>query len=431
MTDDVHDEGLLERATDALRELPVPIGPEEAVRRQLIDRLSEVDHPVMPSKLQDLVKRRLTMPRILGIAASLLLFAVAIGWLVSVRTASAGGAFARMLEEVANARTIVFKSRVEVGDSQGMHGTTMVLEPDWVRGEVVEGDNNYVHIQNLKQHKWLTLIPATKKARLISADEKSGVPTNNFIDQIREVRESSAEFLAKENIDGRETLKYRCDHPSGHYLMWIDPQTDLPVKVVMSEAKEGQKSHVTITLTDFRWNAPLDKSLFTLDLPAGYELEEQQRIESVLDPANFVKTLKAYVRLNNNQFPDEFNALSPGSMIQFLDDPSLPDEQRMANYRRKLAYVMELDLEKMSNEEFRKKGTEIGRDMAQGTVFLQVLPQTHEWNYVGKGVKLGEADKVVAWWAPKDSSDQPKMATVLYGDLHIETKPAEGLPTGN
>jgi hypothetical protein len=152
-----------------------------------------------------------------------------------------------------------------------------------------------------------------------------------------------------------------------------------------------------------------------------------------LEPKNFIATLKAYVRLNNDKFPDEFNALTPGSMIKFLDDPSLPEAERKANYRRKLARALDRpDAESMSDDEWKKLGPEIGRIFAQGAVFLQILAQSHDWHYVGKGVKLGEADKIVAWWAPKDQASNKgneNVATVLYGDLHIETKPTDGLPT--
>jgi hypothetical protein len=110
----------------------------------------------------------------------------------------------------------------------------------------------------------------------------------------------------------------------------------------------------------------------------------------------------------------------------------------MANYRRKLARALERpDLENLSNEQWQKESSTVGRTFAQGAVFIQVLLQSHKWHYTGKGVKLGEADKIVAWWAPKETTsgsqqaNQPKTATVLYGDLHIETKPVEGLPTGN
>jgi hypothetical protein len=91
------------------------------------------------------------------------------------------------------------------------------------------------------------------------------------------------------------------------------------------------------------------------------------------------------------------------------------------------------DLEKLSEAEWSKVGQELARTFAGGAVFLQVLSQTNEWHYVGKGVKLGDADKVVAWWAPKaeakkDQETTAKPATVLYGDFHTEAKPVAGLP---
>lgn len=369
------------------------------------------------------------MRRFIMIAASVLVVSAMIGWLASLTGTTGGSAFARMLAQVANARTVVFKSRAEVGDPpHRMEGKTMLLEPDWIRGEMIENDQVVIHIQNLKERKWLTLLPATKKARLRRSENDSTPQPKNFIAHLREVRESSAEFLGREQINGKETLKYRCEHPSGHYLLWIAPDTNLPVKVVMTESKEGSKALVTLTMSDFEWNPSLDESMFTLNVPDGYQLELDEIVKPVLDPESFIATLKAYVRLNQGAFPDEFNALTPGSMIKFFDDPSLPEKERIANYRRKLANAFDRpDLKDATDEEWQKQGREIGKIMAQGGVFLQVLPETHEWHYLGKGIKLGDADKVVAWWAPKEGKES-KSATVLYGDLHLETKSVDGLP---
>jgi hypothetical protein len=295
-----------------------------------------------------------------------------------------------------------------------------------------EGDNHTIHVHNRKDRKGLTLLPTTRKAWLRTMADDLAQQPKNMIVLIREVRESSAERLGTEQVDGKDTTKYRCEHPSGHYLLWVDAKTNLPVKVVVSESRDDAAPAVIVTMTNFQWNVPLDESLFTLDIPAGYELEKEQIGESALDPKNFIIVLKAYARLNGGVFPDEFNALTPGSMIKFLDDPTLPDEARMANYRRKLAEAMERpELANLTDEEWGKHGSEIGRTFAQGAVFLQAISLTSDWHYTGKGVKLGEADKIVAWWAPKEADDQPRMATVLYGDLHTETKPVESLPPNN
>jgi hypothetical protein len=370
------------------------------------------------------------MPRIFSVAAAFLVVALGVGWLASWDNPAASAALARMRDQVAKSRTVVYQTRIKIGSLPERRNKTMIWEPDLAREEMVEGDHLTILIHNGKQRKSLMLLPASKKARLRDISEESQL--KSVVELIREVRESSAVLLGKEQINGEETLKYRCDHPTGHYLLWIAADTDLPMKVVVSESQEHEKSHVAITMTDFKWNGPLDESLFSLEVPAGYVLEEEHLAETVLDPKNFIIVLKAYARLNGSVFPDEFNALTPGSMIQFLDDPTLPDDQRMANYRRKLAEAVERpELANLTDEEWKKHGSEIGRTFAQGAVFVQAVSLTNDWHYTGKGVKLGEADKIVAWWAPKDGDEESKTAAVLFGDLHIETKPTESLPAGN
>jgi outer membrane lipoprotein-sorting protein len=427
----------LELIVDKMRDMSAPAGPDAAFQRRLVARLASFDgRPSAPS--QDANTRRITMRTFFGVAASIVIVGT-IGWVATLNRTSSGAAFAQMLQQMADVRTAVFTSLAQIGETtHSMKSKTMLLEPDWVREEIVEGDNNHltIHVHNVRQRKSLMLQPGSKQARLRTMDGQSIAQPKNAIELIRSVRESSATFLGREQVDGTETLKYRCDHPTGHYLLWIAPATDLPVKVVITETADDAEPQVTITLTDFQWNVPLDTTLFTLEVPEGYEFEQERLAMSVLDPENLIVTLKAYVRLNNNEFPDEFNALSPGSMIQFLDDPKLPPAERMANYRQKLAHAMERpDLARLTAEQWQKEAPNIGRIFATGAAFLQAITQSHDWHYIGKGVKLGEADKIVAWWAPKEATDdlqaaeRVKTATVLFGDLHIETKPADGLPT--
>jgi hypothetical protein len=433
-------DNVLERAVDQLRCMQLPAGPDDVFRSRLIDRLVAIN-PNSYQAIHSSQNRRITMRRVIAMAASVLAVSALIAWLTSLSSSSPGSAFARMLQQVAEARTAVFNSRVEVrGMSPAMEQRTMLLEPDWVRDEITEGEDRRtaIHIHNLKLRKSLRLQPDAKKAQLRTGDGQPPLQVSNVIDLIQKVRKSSAEFLGKEQIDGIESLKYRYDHPTGHYLIWIAPTTDLPVKVVITETGQDEQSHVTITMTGFQWNIPLDESLFTLIPPEGYEFEQEQIATTLLDPTNFIITLKAYVRLNDGKFPDEFNALTPGSMIKFLDDPKLPPEERMANYRRKMAHAFERpEMENMSQEEWQSQGQKIGKILAQGATFVHAVAQSHEWHYLGKGATMGQADKIVAWWALNDDSpngsqaNEPKSATVLYGDLHLETKPTTGLPTGN
>ena len=65
-------------------------------------------------------------------------------------------------------------------------------------------------------------------------------------------------------------------------------------------------------------------------------------------------------------------------------------------------------------------------------MFYETTRQSHHCHFQGNDIKLGEADKIVAWWYPKeDMADEGAdldTAHVLYGDLRIETMPVDELP---
>ena len=55
-------------------------------------------------------------------------------------------------------------------------------------------------------------------------------------------------------------------------------------------------------------------------------------------------------------------------------------------------------------------------------IFLQSFEIGGNWAYLGKGAKLGDADKVILWYQPEGSNT----CRAIYGDLHVEdTAPAD------
>jgi len=69
--------------------------------------------------------------------------------------------------------------------------------------------------------------------------------------------------------------------------------------------------------------------------------------------------------------------------------------------------------------------TQLGMTMGKGFVFFQQLdPTGATWHYAGSGVKLGEADKAIFWYQPKNSQTY----RVIYGDLSIKDVAPENLP---
>jgi hypothetical protein len=52
----------------------------------------------------------------------------------------------------------------------------------------------------------------------------------------------------------------------------------------------------------------------------------------------------------------------------------------------------------------------------------ETVPGT--FRYLGKGVKLGDKDRIVCWYKPKDTPNYH----VVYGDLSVKDVTADALP---
>jgi hypothetical protein len=55
---------------------------------------------------------------------------------------------------------------------------------------------------------------------------------------------------------------------------------------------------------------------------------------------------------------------------------------------------------------------------------LRSSPKSFDLHYVGDGVRLGEAEKVILWYRPEGASNY----RVLYGDLSVRDVAPENLP---
>ena len=65
-----------------------------------------------------------------------------------------------------------------------------------------------------------------------------------------------------------------------------------------------------------------------------------------------------------------------------------------------------------------------GEQFTKGMIFLQELEFGGKWGYAGKGVKLGDADKIILWYQPQGSNTY----RAIYGDLRVAEVAEEDLP---
>lgn len=154
-----------------------------------------------------------------------------------------------------------------------------------------------------------------------------------------------------------------------------------------------------MVMSDFQFDTELDEELFSMELPEGYTLAE--RTVELKQPSfqDVPVLLGVMAKMNDGQFPD-----------------ALPSEPSMGAYMK--------PLKGFDTVLGKDEAMEAVMPMGRGIMFLanEIHPGGH---YVGKGVKLGDAESAIFWYRPKDSETYK----VVYGDLSIKDVAEEDLPT--
>ena len=377
-------------------------------------------------------------------AAAVLL--VLLGFAVYLQPPIGGGpgaAFAAMLEQVKEVRTATFTAQVRLEDGPKVSTRISLLEPAWMRQEVMKEEKVMgIQIMNHREGVMLSLMPEQKRAfRIDVSNMPESQRQGSIIESFKKLPEDVAEFIGEETLNGDATLKYKYRlQGSSYQTVWLNPESKMPVKILMTDHADPAKSKMHLTITDFDWGAEVDESLFTLEIPDGYELVEQSLDLGGSSNKDLTRMMRIYVRLNDDAFPEDWNMLTITSMGKLMIKSEGTEEEKKRYMTQKIALVLNKPELAVEADISDKKRTELfmqlQQPLARGAVFFATLTETHEWHYQGKGVKLGEADKIVAWWYPKKEKSCDKTiegadldtAKVLYGDLRIETMPVVELP---
>lgn len=429
MNQPMNEQDPLDQLSESLANLPVPEGPDSEVKQCLLEMLTHTSTQLETVRPVSFWRGK-TM-RKLAIAAALVL--VVLGFsdflLPSNNGANNGGAgavFAAMLEQVRQIRTVTYETHFKMEGIPAQVLQTSVLEPNWLRQESTEEGKEFQQIVDVAQGKSVSLFPSQKKAMVVELVGRSAQGSQSIIKQFEELSGESATFVSEEELDGISVLKYTCSEAGMKITVWANPLTRLPVRVFLTDSWEAAKAKMQITYTNFKWDVELDESLFSLEVPDGYTTQNQAMDMSESTEEDFLALYRIYVRLNNDTFPDEsLDIATLVTMGTLLDKSEGTPEEKKAYRISRLSYALdENDLEDLSVED---RSMRLMEPMMRGLSFYQEINKTQHWHYQGKGIQLGEADKIVAWWYPK--GDDADTGHVLYGDLRIETMLVDQLPT--
>lgn len=116
--------------------------------------------------------------------------------------------------------------------------------------------------------------------------------------------------LGRRRIDGKlcegieivDPPEWRTVYESGVWRLWVDLQTQWPVRIELEGTAAAGRMHKKYTLYDFQWNPGLNADRFEVRVPEGYRLIADLAAPAA-DEASALQALRAYAELTGGRYP--------------------------------------------------------------------------------------------------------------------------------
>ena len=293
-------------------------------------------------------------------AAVLIIIAVIIG------THQFGGSidfasvtFADVLENIRNSKTLTFMVRTKEQEPPIMK--VMVIDPYVSRFEFLSEQipsapiiGGQIWIVDTGKGKALILDTVKKTGKVYPA-QRGMLDTYDAFRNFRDRVDFSVEEIGNRQIGDKQAIgfKLKKENENHEIIVWADPETKLPI--LMEETYENAEGQIMQhVVTDIVFDVELDKSLFSLDPPKGYKLQEFEydpsikRLKSAVNMDRIIKACRKYVDEHDGQWPDSLQELTtygldkdvftnPGQPARevgyvYLKPPASPSESRIVLY---------------------------------------------------------------------------------------------------
>jgi len=328
-------------------------------------------------------------------AAAVIIIAVLTGIYFVGNPFTATVTFAEVIEPILNAKTVILDLIIGAEETNPMMHEIVVGSR--IR-RTISNLPNMTQIIDLESGKMLALDTEGKTAFYVDIQGSLQERTQNYVEFLRQViikLRDNYEELGEQEIDGQRAIGFVAKGPNEEVKVWADPKTALPIRI---ELRIGQMFAI---LKNFQFDVPIEDLLISMDVPSGYTLQQTKFDLSGATEEDFVESLRIWAEV--------------------LQDGTFPEAIGTENAMKQ----MPLFTEKLTQLNLPEdKATEKAMRFARGMLFHQILDSQGRWHYAGSGVKLGDADKAIFWYRPKDSQTYRD----IYGDLRIEDVAPEGLP---
>lgn len=348
----------------------------------------------------------------------------------------AGGTitFADVIKPILNARTVVLDYVIGEGpDALEMHDIvigsrirrtmsidkTKILDSR-VRSALSNMDNmDTTMILDLEDARMLTLI-SLGVTKIASYNDIQGFQEvnrgqldsiRNIVSKVKDDPDTDIQDLGEKEINGQKAVGFYVKGPNVDLTIWANKKTSLPIRMEFTEGKTS-----TVVIKNIEFDVPLEESLVSMEVPAGYTLKDN------------------FIHINKDTAPDNLpeeqlvsNATEEDLVeslriwAEIILDGAFPDAIGTDHFIKQAAV---LGYKVASLRLPRSEMEQLGFKFTKGMLFLQEFEFGGKWGYAGKGVKLGDADKIILWYQPQGSNTY----RAIYGDLRVAEVAEEDLP---
>ncbi len=376
---------------DAMGQISADEQECESAKQRILDT-AESEQPTKPPAATESIWRMImTTKKFKLAAAAVIVIAAVIG-----ANSFLGGTvtFAEVVKPILNARTIVFD--LVIGNDEDSPVMHEEVQGSRIR-RTISNMPAMVMILDLDDNKMLTLDTHGKTAGYVNLGQLAK-KTKNYIESVRTIiidlqNGLDIEKLPERQIDGRNAIGFKGGNDRGSITIWADPKTALPIKIELA------RERFPATFKNFEFDPQIEQ--ISMDIPAGYTQDKAQLDLSDADEQDLVESFRIWAEIIlDGTFPDVIGTdhftKQLGVLGQKIPSLDIPDSEK----------------------------EQVGLQFAKRMIFLQNFETSGKWGYAGKGVKLGDTEKVILWYQPEGSNAY----RAIYGDLRAADIAQENLP---
>ncbi|WP_286270343.1 LolA family protein [Thalassotalea hakodatensis] len=193
-------------------------------------------------------------------------------------------AFASVVQQLEKITSMRFVSEMKAFDSVFSRFKVYYREPGLIRVESIpltEGGENArtINVINTKKGQGVIFLPGPKFATPFSFDPKQAEDSSKndplyWFNAIKQYKGDVTE-LGEQVINNKTATGLAFKESGTHVTLWIDPSTQLPIKIIVSTATENNKTAFQME-ADVEFNLPLNDELFSLEIGENYQQRSQE-----------------------------------------------------------------------------------------------------------------------------------------------------------